>query len=226
MLLISDYDGTIKKYFDKPTRKEKKDFAKEIEAINDYVSSGNDLLLTTMRKTPSIKDEILRHKLLYNYLTAYNGLVTLDNKDRIVTANYIGKENINEINKVINNCTVELYNEYGKTKDSNNVVMMGIRSLTPINILKKTNELGLYYHYDGKTIWVHKQTNKLIGVNRFLETINYERNNIYSVGDSKDDLKMLEEYNGYYIANGYLEKDIKHNLPKVDNVRTLIKKIK
>ena len=58
MLLISDYDGTIKRFESSPTLLEKIDFNKDIKSINRFIDNGNEFAISTYRKTPSIIEEL------------------------------------------------------------------------------------------------------------------------------------------------------------------------
>ena len=67
MIIISDYDGTIKRFYKNPSIIEKIDFKKDINAINNFVKDGNDFVISTNRKTQSIINE-LDSIYLFNYL--------------------------------------------------------------------------------------------------------------------------------------------------------------
>lgn len=227
MLLVSDYDGTIKKFYNKPTIRQKYDFIKEIKAINRFVKNGNDFAISTMRKTPSIKHEIEEFKILYTYLTTFNGMVTFDNKDRIVNAHYFNKDYIKYILDTIDigsKNIISMYNEYGESDIMENIVLIGIKTLIPHIILEKLSKLKMSYEYNRNTLWLHDDIDKSIAIEDIIK--DKQISNVFTIGDSQQDEKMIRYHNGHCINNSFLDNELDNSIPRVKNVRTLIKRIK
>ena len=230
MLLVSDYDGTIKKYYKDPTIFEKIDLKKEIKAINEFVNNGNIFTISTYRKTPSIKREIEKYKILYNYLTVYNGLVTLDKKDRVINAKYIDNDVVKEIITIATKKgfidKVTLYNEYGITDSINNIIMIGIKCFVTFDIINYIKNINTFYNYDRNSFWIHEQTDKVEAVNMLKDYLKIKEHEIYTIGDSEPDSEMVKRYNGHCIIKSDLDEFLYTTIPREKNVRSLIKKIK
>ena len=230
MLLVSDYDGTIKKYYNNPNIFEKYDFKKEIKAINKYVNDGNEFAISTFRKTPSIRREIEEYKILYNYLMTYNGLVTLDNKDRIINVTYLDKETVKELISIAKKNDfydkMTFYNEFGSIDSTDNIVMIGIRCVIPFSIINVINGLNIYYDYNRDTLWLHERTDKVDAIRELSNYLKLNEHDIYTIGDSPHDSEMVKNYNGHCIINSELDKLLYIDIPREKNVRSLIKKFK
>lgn len=230
MLLVSDYDGTIKKYYKNPTIFQKLDLKKDIKAINKFVNNGNIFTLSTYRKTPSIKREIEKYKILYNYLTIYNGLVTIDRNDRVINAKYIDNNVVKEIIRIANRKgfidKVTFYNEYGITDSIENIIMIGIKCSMPSIIINALKDMNVFYEYNRETIWIHERSDKIDAVKMLKDYLKIEENEIYTIGDSEHDSEMIRNYNGHCIMNSDLDQILYIRIPREKNIRSLIKKLK
>ncbi len=80
-LLVSDYDMTLKVLYDF-----KNDFIikANIEAIKELMSDGNIFMLNTGRDYNSIKEEVIKNHIPYNYLACNDGTILLDEHDGLV----------------------------------------------------------------------------------------------------------------------------------------------
>lgn len=80
-LLVSDYDMTLKVIYDF-----KNDFLikANIEAIRELINNGHIFMLNTGRDYNSIKEEVDKNHIPYNYLACNDGTILLDENDKLI----------------------------------------------------------------------------------------------------------------------------------------------
>lgn len=233
--LISDYDGTLKPFDENPNFIENYTFNKNIHEVNNFVKQGNLFMISTGRSTESIKKEIQKYKILYNYLSSYNGRVVLDKDNKLINAKYIDENFIKEINSIKENIKdIMLYNEFGKTIEKNNLIYIYI-TVDNLKICKEIIEkievkypnIKISYNYLLKRMVIRTEFNKSLGIKKLLEkeNISISKENIFTIGDESNDLEMLNDYNGYHVLLSNPNLYLNINNP-ISSVHKLIKKIK
>lgn len=230
-IIFSDYDGTIKTFLNNPNIFEKITFEKNLKSINNFLRNDNKFVITTGRSTSSILEEIKRYKINFSYLTTYDGRVTFDNNLDLLDAKKISKEVLLELKKIIENENIvkraAIYDEYGKIDEINEVVLMSIKPKS-INELQKNlrsmfeyeNSISIIPNFLYNEIVVAPKSNKVDGARFLIEKNNWNIKDVCSVGDSKNDLELLTEYDGYRML-------FSHNclLLPVENVTTSVHKL-
>lgn len=229
-LLVSDYDGTIKTYDKNPNMIERYVFRENIKAINNFCED-NKFVVATGRNIKSIYDETKKHKILYDYLIGYNGRVIVNKDNKIINAEYIDYEFLNELDYV-NIKDLSLYDEFKLNNNIDKPIYIYLKLYKDIkdNIIywkEKYPHLEISYNYIFNTIIIRKKYNKSHGINKLLEIedIDIEKKNIITVGDETNDREMIKYYNGYrmFLSNPKLWFTTKKVTP---TVYKLIKKIK
>lgn len=230
-IIFSDYDGTIKPFHNKPNIFEKITFKKNLSTINKFIKKGNQFIITTGRSTRSILKEINNYKINFSYITSYDGRVTLDNNLNVLEAKKIDKEvlkslkSIIENEKIIKNSTI--YDEYGATNRLDNIVLVAIHPINISNakkiltdILKNENSIDINENYYHNEIVIAMKSDKVDSAKFLIEQDNWNINDVYSVGDGKNDLELLTEYDGYRML-------FSHDclLMPVENVTTSVHKL-
>lgn len=204
-LLVSDYDYTIKPYEKNPNIIEKSIFKKNIEAINRFIENGNKFVIATGRNTASIKEEVDKYGINYNYLIAYNGRVIIDKSNNLIYANYIDETLIKDLfdNKFIEQFI--LFDEYQCTTNKDKLIYIRAKINRYQNIRDFIKELKLKYpkikiDYNNliNMLLIRNEFNKCLGIEMLLEKekINIDREKIYTVGDEINDIEMIHEFNG------------------------------
>lgn len=230
-IIFSDYDGTIKTFLNNPNIFERIKFEKNLKSINNFLSNDNKFVITTGRSTSSILEEIKRYKINFSYLTTYDGRVTFDNNLDLLDAKKISKEVLLELKKIIENEKIvkraTIYDEYGKIDEINEVVLMSIKPKS-INELQKNlksmfeyeNSISIIPNFLHNEIVIAPKSNKVDGARFLIEKNNWNIKDVCSVGDSKNDLELLTEYDGYRML-------FSHNclLMPIENVTTSVHKL-
>lgn len=224
-LLATDYDGTF--YTDI------KNLYLNKKAVENLMKNGNKFAIVTGRSFDSIKKEINRYNIKYNYLSCNNGLVIFDNKDNIIKSSILSEDDLNFIyNSVISNpkvSKVELYNLYTSTESMKEILELLVRFKT----IKQAKEYKKYLESIKQNIICFRQLNKLFisnninkadSVSYIQQLENIKPNDIYAVGDSANDIEMLERYNGYKMLYSSPELWLK-KYPITSEVHALVKKI-
>lgn len=223
-LLASDYDGTLK--YDKIN------LQLNIKAVQEFMQNGNIFAIVTGRCFESIKKEIDTYNIPYDYLSCNNGLVLFDNNDKLICSSFLHPKVLKLICERANNYgakNIIFYNEYGKTIELNNIVEL-LLTFDSINnavsfkgfITTELNNIKCYIF--GKNIILGKALTKADAINAIKNIENIDVNDIYTVGDYKNDIEMLQKYNGYKMFSSY-PKLWGKGLPTTMQVHRLIKKI-
>ena len=239
-LIVSDFDGTIKRFDENPNILKKIDFKKDIKEIDKFIELGNKFVISTKRATSSILTELKKFGVNYSYLTVYEGLVSFDSEGKLLYANYLEKNFINFMTNLFNSSnlieSIDFYNAYGeKNLSKEEYILIGIkvRNIQTLmielqKIKKDIGDLEYSYSFSSKKIWIHKTTNKSIGIKKLLETTKEKDDfsKIITVGDSWHDISMIKDYNGYCIENGEIDIYNPGNIKRTKNIRSLIRTIR
>ena len=224
-LLASDYDGTFKSDLNA--------LYININAIKKFMSKGNKFALVTGRSYLSIKEEINRYNIKYDYLSCNNGLITFDKNDRIVDCNILSKADLKYISSTLNNNeNVKDINYYGFF-DATDKLQDILEVYVKFNNVKSATEYKEYIKFVLTNVNCYQSRNKLfIGTNltkanavsiiQDIENIDFK--DIYTIGDASNDIDMLEKYNGHKMLTSYPCLWFK-KMPVTREVYTLVKKI-
>ena len=229
-MLVSDYDQTF--YLND------EDIEKNNIAINKFKDKDNIFVIATGRSYDSIKQEIFKYNINYDYLILNHGSTIIDRNDNILFNFYIEDNVKNEISKhlELNNCEKKLFSyELGKSEDYNhsNITRIHIRYKTEektnqiFDIIKSKykNVVNVYHINDNRTIEIiSRRTNKSKAIEFVSNKLNISKENIYTIGDGYSDIEMIRDYNGFCMKNsvdGVLKLGVKY----YENVSKLVEDI-
>lgn len=224
-LLASDYDGTLKSDI--------KNLKLNIKAVNEFMTNGNKFAIITGRSFKSIKKEIEKYNIKYDYLSCNNGLIVFDKEDNIISSSCISKDNLKLIKEIVeksdNIKNIKFYDFYDSTEKIENILEISLEfnNIKSAKKYKKYLEnlltnVSCYQVLNMIFIGNNQKKSQAVEIIKIKENINYEK--VYTVGDNLNDLEMLKEYNGYKIITSYPSIWFK-NIPTTREVYTLIKKI-
>lgn len=215
-MLISDYDGTLNVNDDLLF---KIDLKLNINAIREFRCKGNIFVISTARGYNSIKEEVIKYNIPYDFLTCNNGSVIFDNKDNLLYANTLSIDDLGYIKNTFSDKSLFYFDVYENEQENikDNIVYVGFRGKTK----KQLSNYKLQYR--NFHTYIKNECTKLDGANYLKEYLKIE--DIYAVGDSKDELELLQAYNGYkmiFSDPALLNK----NIQTTSSVHKVIKKIK
>ena len=236
-MIVSDYDGTIKRFRHEPNIIQRIDLNQDLRHIKKFIEEGNIFNVSSQRPIVSIKKELEKNKVPYNYVTAYGGLVTFDKDDKLIYAEYLNKEILKGIEELSKSTdllqSIITCDEYGNRKkdlkDKLILIGLSVRNIRDtMDFFRSLNiDLnGYHFSFDNHGFWINNIINKNIGINLLLKQIKKQPDEIITVGDSFHDIEMVGEHNGWCIKNSELDIFGVDTIKRISNIRSLIKTIK
>lgn len=225
-LLVSDYDGT----FNEDNRLSK--INKNIDAIKRFMDNGNIFAFATGRNYESIKKEITKYHIPYNYLICSNGSTVFDHKDNILFQNTLLIDAVRKTLKYLDHFgfikSVELQDAYGRvTNDFNNVceIICTLKFKNALDARMVREEIAFLDSFSFMNVIIFKEElDKSDGIYVVSRIEGINKDNIYTIGDASNDKGMLEEFNGFKMPYSYPE--IMFSEAKiVRSVKNLVRKI-
>lgn len=201
-IIVSDFDYT---FFDD-------DFEQNIERINKFVDDGNLFVIATSRNITSLNEDIDFYNIKYSYLICKDGGMIFDKNMHVIYQKNIDSDIINEVFEALDTAgaTSETWIDNGT--DFVLDVDDGCNSLiSKIADRKKCCELlqyikNKYSNIDGyiSEYWINihdVSVNKANGIEILLNKLNWNKDNIYTIGGDSNDILMVERYHGYATDN-------------------------
>ena len=229
-MLISSYEGVLKKYKSDGFIVDKVNFHNDLIAIKKYIESNRDFLLMTKNKPNYLLNVTEKYKIPYNYISFYDGLVTLDDEGSLLNEEKIflsdAKKIIDSIKYLKLEGFVKCYNKDGLTTldDVENFVLIEILLMDLRNITQELKGIDIGYTINSRGIRLHKKISKDKIIDK-IKILTYSKD-ITMISDNSSDIGLLLKYDGYCIKNGIIDKNNIENIKTVPNIKTLIKNIK
>lgn len=230
-VLVVDYDRTLFINND--------DMLNNINSINKFRENGNIFIIATGRTYNSLKKEIDKYNIEYDYLILNHGSLVIK-KDKSTLFHYkIDKNILFDITSYLSKYKPKsvMYSYY--TEDTNDINNPDISKITigfqkdietfkkiMMDVVKKyNNKLNIYFTQNYELEIISKETNKSRAIDLLMKKANFKKENIYTIGDSYTDIDMINDYNG-----SCMEKSIdifknNKNIKKYSSVSVLIKDI-
>lgn len=225
-LLVSDYDGT----FNEDNKLSK--INKNIDAVKRFMNSGNIFAFATGRNYDSIKKEITKYHIPYNYLICSNGSIVFDHKDRVLFQNTILVDTVKKTLRYLNKLgfvkSLELRDAYGRsTSDYNNVceIVCTLKFKNSLDARMVREEIAFLNSFSFMNVVIFKEElDKKDGIYVVSGIEGIGKEDIYTIGDASNDRGMLEEFNGFKMPYSYPE--IMFSEARiVRSVKSLVRKI-
>ena len=225
-ILGSDFDNTI--YFLEDSIKTNKN----VSSIRKYVSKGNIFIIITGRTYSEIKPDLNKIDIPYTYLICGDGALIFDSTDYCLSSTKIPKEKVEQVVSYMKEKGYEPYLEDGYNITTNSDDCIKVTSLYATNkedgikLSKEiTEKFNLYTYASRKHINVNNPiNNKKEAIQRLMEIANFNKEDIYVIGDDINDYEMLEYFKGAIINkhNPILDE---LNLPKFETISDYIEEI-
>lgn len=241
-ILVSDYDGTF--YTSEESIKE------NIRHVKIFRDQGNKFVIATGRTFQDFKEKQKQYNIEYDYLILNHGSCIMDNKDNILYEEFIPKDVLLNTISYLEKMNLKYpYSEDFKgpiifsnntSKDisiDNNIsklmIKIDVKSDNELKVYenefidKVKEDVNVYYYESGGIILseiISKKTDKSTMIKYLISNLELG-SEVYTIGDSLNDLNMCQDYNGYCMINSKLDKEnvIKN---KIDEVYNLIQKIR
>jgi len=202
-LIVSDYDGTIKN-IDKLN-----EFKENIKLIESLVNLQITFMISTGRVFESINKDIVDFNIPFNYLTCCNGNALFDEKRNIMwntRINSLIEKELKAYYKYI--LSFEPKDVYGNFTQKNAVEyciqLIENKQIRReiVNYLLVSNIFDYCTDGDNKfKIHIFNNSNKITSIEIVRKILKISKKEIYTIGDSTNDLEMIKKYNGFILGN-------------------------
>lgn len=230
-VLVVDYDRTLFINND--------DMLNNINSINKFRENGNIFIIATGRTYNSLKKEIDKYNIEYDYLILNHGSLVIK-KDKSTLFHYkIDKNILFDITSYLSKYKPKsvMYSYY--TEDTNDINNPDISKITigfqkdietfkkiMMDVVKKyNNKLNIYFTQNYELEIISKETNKSRAIDLLMKKANFKKENIYTIGDSYTDIDMINDYNGSCMEKSIDILKNNKNIKKYSSVSVLIKDI-
>lgn len=209
-IVFSDYDGTI--YITES------DMEKNVKLIEEYRYLGGKFVIVTGRSKSSVRKVIEKYNIPYDYVISNNGAIIFDNTGNKIYEQSISIEVSSKIInylKLIENIEIYYYNEEDTVEDANqellkirvktndtniaNDIENKINSLFKNEVIAHATFPSMYY--DDVTFSlvdiVSVKAGKEKSIKRLLEILDIQNQQAVTIGDGRNDIAMIKEYDGY-----------------------------
>lgn len=230
-VLVVDYDRTL--FINNS------DMLNNINSINKFRENGNIFIIATGRTYNSLKKEIDKYNIEYDYLILNHGSLVIK-KDKSTLFHYkIDKNILFDITNYLSKYKPKsvMYSYY--TEDTNDINNPDISKITigfqkdietfkkvMMDVVKKyNNKLNIYFTQNYEIELISKETNKSRAIDLLMKKANFKKENIYTIGDSYTDIDMINDYNGSCMEKSIDILKNNKNIKKYSSVSVLIKDI-
>ena len=201
IILSSDYDGTLKTTHE--------NLYINIAALRKFIKLGNIFILNTGRSYSSIKEQIRKYHIPFNYLCCNDGAAIFNRHFGLVHATYLSSEQKSHIKDLVACRERFRINHFYTAKEK-----LTIETECPIKIevgkepedsfqgfleALKAEEMGLSAYPYQDSLYIKGNVSKSLAIHHVLERIEPSVNpqNVYTIGDEGNDLEMIMNHNGF-----------------------------
>ena len=212
-LFVTDYDNTL--YVND---EELVETIKELKRIRE---KDIKVVISTGRSIPSIKKEVIKHSIPFDYLSCADGSLIYDNNYNLIKEHHMDKDIIKEVPNLVKNITYEEiqysydtgyenYLDLSKNISSVNLVIFencftkeledrwkDLQKRFPnYNYLEYKHFYSVTKSYLYYLCIKNKDVSKSKGIEYLANYLNIDKDDIYVIGDSDNDYEMIRDYNG------------------------------
>lgn len=237
-IVLSDYDGTI--YITET------DMEKNIKNIKEYRELGGKFVIVTGRSKTSVSNVIKKYHIPCDYVISNNGAIVFDAFGKKIYEQTINADVSSKIVNYLNskeNIEVFVYDEEDIVEYSNQQLFK-IRAKTfdselAKNIEDEINTLfgkdviahaafpSMYYNDISHALVdiVSIKAGKEKTIKQLLDILNIKKEQAITIGDGRNDINMIKEYNGYSMITA--EEEVKKAASKIfKNVADILEYLK
>ena len=190
-------------------------------------------MLSTGRLYRSIKSEIEKFDIPFQYLSCANGNILFDKDFQVIFKTYINSEIINDLKPFYRKIlSINALDEYGTLVSNNPTEYLVHLVEEPETRRKVVNMLldspTVDYCTDGSnkyTIHIFSMSSKITTIEIAKKMLNISKEAIYTIGDGPNDLEMIKKYNGFIIGNAVDNGTDLSYLPKFNSFSDCVEEI-
>ncbi len=212
-MLVSDYDNTF--YISD------EDIKRNILNVEEF--KNNIFVIATGRSYFDFSNKLKIYPIVYDYLILNQGATILDESGNIIDNHSIEEDVKNSLIDELDLADQDTMFACSKLEsrvsiNSNDITKIhkkfdSIEQARKINdeINKKYSKYVISYLIPSNNAIeiVSKETNKAVAIQKIAEIENISKQNIFTIGDSYNDIEMIQKFNGYCVSNAVKEiKDI------------------
>ena len=214
-ILVSDYDNT---FF-----RDDKEIKENMLKVEEFRRKNNLFIIATGRSYYDFNRALKEYDIKYDYLIINQGATILDNKNNIIENHTIDekvKDMIAEDLKLNDEETMFACSAL-ESRDSikNEKITKIHKGYENIDIARKMNEfinnkysssVNSYLITTSNSIEIiSSMTNKAKAISKIAEIENIDKQNVFTIGDSYNDIEMIKSFNGFCVENAQQEvKDV------------------
>lgn len=193
-LLVTDYDNTLELHYDETDNISI--FKRNIKSLNKFMKK-NLVCIATGRNFNAIHKTLIEKNVKFNYLCTNNGAELYDSNYNLLFCLPIDKNDL----KILMNLDYKVFlrNPYNsKLISSANLYFDNFKNFEQIKqyLDDYLTKSFIEYKYPKIKI-INKNCNKLNTIKIIQDLEKIDNNNIYTIGDDLNDIKMITHYNGY-----------------------------
>lgn len=237
-IVFSDYDGTI--YITE------ENMIRNVKAIEEYRNYGGKFVIITGRSKTSVSNVIRQYNIPYDYIISNNGSVIYNSNMVKIYEQAIATDISNKIIDYLNkkeNIEIFFYDDEDKVKYHNQELLKlrirtsdyelaqtiedEINSIFKDDVKANSAFPGMYYDNLDFVIVdiVSKNAGKENAIKKLLDILNMEKEQVVTIGDGRNDIGMIKEYNGYSMETA--EENVKKSASKIfESVADVLEYIK
>lgn len=203
-VLVSDFDNTLYVSDNGIIQNNKR--------IKEFINSGNLFIIATGRSYIDISKMILKYDIPYNYLICNDGGTIFDNSGKLLykkdipiniaydIIDYIKINNLEELTYIDSGF------DYTRVIDAdvNAIIIRYTHNIDSERILNEIQNNFSQVHGYISDNWINiteRTVNKANGIKYLIKYLNLNRDYIYTIGDTINDISMIQEYNGGCMIN-------------------------
>lgn len=215
-MFVTDYDGTL--FTNNKALKLNKKKIKKLHKLNVIIT------VSTGRSYASIKEQLTKYNIYYDYINCSDGSFIFNNKDELINFYKMNKDIANDVltfansinHKEIQICYPREYSDVLKNDldiAGINVVIESLKMTDDIKnkfyqLKEKHNDYNFLYYDHGDYIYLcikAKNVSKALSLQYMQNYLNINSKDIFVIGDSNNDIEMIREYNGVSIISDNLD---------------------
>lgn len=202
-IIVSDFDNTL---FNT-------DINKNVEAIKRFVKNGNLFIIATGRPITYLNDDIASLDIPAEYYICNDGSIIFDKYLNVLYRKDIEPQVVEPIFNMLkeDNNIIEVFvdTSHGFISNTNGcangIVARPFDKIKSNIILSKIVNKYPSVHGYISTNWINindATVSKSEAIKYLVETYNYKKEDIYTIGDGTNDLSMIQDFNGYTLPSG------------------------